>query len=350
MVGQTRSMSTENPTPETTTPLTTNPQTTNPEPTESLPPDAARTDRPLKGKTAVVAGATRGAGRAIALDLAAAGAFVWCTGRSSADRPSDYGRPETIEGTLDLIRAAGGDGEAVVCDHLVDADLAALAGRIRSESEAIDILVNDIGGEAYVSWGEKLWTADPAAGRRLFDTGLLTHLNTARALLPLLVARPGGLHIEITDGTSEYNATHFRESVWLDLTKTAVSRLAFALSHELAESGATAVALTPGWLRSEMMLEGFDTREDTWMADSLDPSREVPPVDFAVSETPHMLGRGIVALAADPDRNRFTGQTLSSFALAKTYDLRDVDGTRPDAWGFLAAKETDPHADPRAFR
>ncbi|WP_339391647.1 SDR family oxidoreductase [Brevibacterium metallidurans] len=338
-------MSTENPTPETTTP-----QTTNPEPTESLQPDAPRTDRPLTGKTAVVAGATRGAGRAIALDLAAAGAFVWCTGRSSADRPSDYGRPETIEGTLDLIREAGGDGEAVVCDHLVDADLAALAGRIQAVSGAIDILVNDIGGEAYVSWGEKLWTADPAAGRRLFDAGLLTHLSTARTLLPLLISRPGGLHIEITDGTSEYNTTHFREAVWLDLTKTAVSRLAFGLSHELADSGATAVALTPGWLRSEMMLEGFDTREDTWMADSLDPAREVPPVDFAISETPHLLGRGIVALAADPDRNRFTGQTLSSFALAETYDLRDVDGTRPDAWGFLAAKETDPHADPRAFR
>lgn len=306
--------------------------------------------RPLTGRTAVVAGATRGAGRAIARELGAAGAFVWCTGRSSTDKPSDYGRAETIEGTLELVRADGGDGEAVVCDHLVADDVAALAERIRARSGHLDILVNDIGGEAYVEWGEPFWRADAVRGMRLVETGLISHLRTARALLPLLTARPGGLHVEITDGTSEYNATHFRESVWLDVTKTAISRLAFGLSHDLAGAEATAVALTPGWLRSEMMLEGFSTSEETWLTDALDPDRSVPPVDFAVSETPHMLGRGIAALAADPDRHRFTGRTLSSAGLARTYDLHDLDGSRPDAWAFLAAKESDPGADPLAFR
>lgn len=306
--------------------------------------------RPLAGRTALVAGATRGAGRAIARELAAAGAFVWCTGRSTAGAPSDYGRPETIEETVDLIRAAGGEGQAVVCDHLDEESLSALAERVEAEGRGLDILVGDIGGEAYVSWGQPLWEGDGAQGRRLLETGLLSHLLTARALLPLLTRTPGGLHIEITDGTSAYNATHFRESIWLDLTKTAISRFAFGLSHELAPVGATAVALTPGWLRSEMMLEGFATTEETWLTDALDESNEAAPRDFAISETPHLIGRGIAALAADPDRHRFTGLTLSSFDLAGTYDLTDLDGSRPDSWGYLAAKEDDPSADPMTFR
>ncbi|WP_249356361.1 SDR family oxidoreductase [Brevibacterium sp. 2SA] len=316
---------------------------TRPEPT---PLDS----RPLAGRTALVAGATRGAGRVIARELAAAGAFVWCTGRSTAGRPSDYGRPETIDGTVELIRAAGGEGQAVVCDHLDEESLSALAERVEAEGRGLDILVGDIGGEAYVSWGQPLWEADAVQGRRLLETGLLSHVLTARALLPLLTRTPGGLHLEITDGTSDYNATHFRESIWLDLTKTAISRFAFGLSHELGPVGATAVALTPGWLRSEMMLEGFATSEEAWLSDALDESNEATPRDFAISETPHLIGRGIAALAADPDRHRFTGRTLSSFDLAVTYDLTDLDGSRPDVWGFLAAKEDDPCVDPMTFR
>ncbi|MFD3853612.1 SDR family oxidoreductase [Brevibacterium sp. NPDC058608] len=317
----------------------------------STRPAPTRLDsRPLAGRTALVAGATRGAGRAIAREFAAAGAFVWCTGRSTAGAPSDYGRPETIEETVDLIRAAGGEGQAVVCDHLDEESLSALAEQVEAEGRGLDILVGDIGGEAYVSWGQPLWEGDGAQGRRLLETGLLSHLLTARALLPLLTRTPGGLHIEITDGTSAYNATHFRESIWLDLTKTAISRFAFGLSHELAPVGATAVALTPGWLRSEMMLEGFATTEETWLTDALDESNEAAPRDFAISETPHLIGRGIAALAADPDRHRFTGLTLSSFDLAGTYDLTDLDGSRPDSWGYLAAKEDDPSADPMTFR
>lgn len=313
-------------------------------------PFAPFEQRSLTGRVALVAGATRGAGRAIALDLARAGAFVWCTGRSTAGRPSDYGRAETIEGTAALIRESGGSAEAIVCDHLRPDQIRTVVDRIAEVHGRLDILVDDIGGEAYVTWGEKFWQRDFEAGMRLLRAGLLTHLHTAHAALPLLTRGPDGLVVEITDGTKEHNDSHFRESVWLDLTKTAVSRFAFALGHELGESGATAVALTPGWLRSEMMLDGFKTSEETWMADSLDSERELPPADFAISETPHFLARAVVALAADPDRSRFTTRTMSSFELADIYGFADLDGSRPDSWGYIAAKEEHGRADVAAFR
>ncbi|MCF2574306.1 SDR family oxidoreductase [Brevibacterium sp. UCMA 11754] len=304
----------------------------------------------LSGKVALVAGATRGAGRAIARDLARADAFVYCTGRSTSTRPSDYGRDETIEGTAELIRAEGGHAEAVVCDHLQPSMIDEVIRRIEEQHERLDILVNDIGGEAYVSWGEKFWGTDFESGMRLVNAGLMTHLNTAHAALPLLTRRPGGLHIEITDGTYEFNASHYRESIYLDLTKTGVSRLAFGLGHELAESVCTAVAITPGWLRSEMMLDLFDTSEQSWLEDSLDPTRELPPADFAISETPHFLGRTLVALASDPDRHRFNTRTLNSCELGDLYDIDDIDGSRPDSWTFMTAKEADSGADARDFR
>lgn len=304
----------------------------------------------LSGEVALVAGATRGAGRAIAEDLARAGAFVYCTGRSTAAQPSDYDRDETIEGTAELIRAEGGHAEALVCDHLRPAMIGEVVRTIDEQHGRLDILVNDIGGEAYVDWGEKFWNTDFEAGMRLVRAGLLTHLNTAHAALPLLTRNPGGLHIEITDGTHEFNETHYRESVYLDLTKTAVSRLAFGLGHELADSACTAVAITPGWLRSEMMLDAFDTDEETWLKDSLDSTRELPPADFAISETPHLLGRTVVALAADPDRHRFNTKTLSSCGLGNCYDVDDIDGSRPDSWAFMAEKEADSGADARDYR
>lgn len=306
--------------------------------------------RSLSGRVALVTGATRGAGRAIARDLARAGAFVYCTGRSTSARPSDYGRAETIEGTTELIRAEGGQAEALVCDHLQPEMIAEVVARIDDQQGRLDILVNDIGGEAYVSWGEAFWTTDFAAGMRLVNAGLLTHLNTAHAALPLLTRHPGGLHIEITDGTHEFNSTHYRESIYLDLTKTAVSRLAFGLGHELSDSGATAVAITPGWLRSEMMLDLFATDEETWLRDSLDHGRELPPEEFAISETPHFLGRTIVALATDPDRQRFTTRTLSTCELAELYDINDIDGSRPDSWAFILAQEGDSSANARDYR
>lgn len=306
--------------------------------------------RSLTDRVALVAGATRGAGRAIARELGRAGAFVYCTGRSTSTRPSDYGRNETIEGTAELIRAEDGRAEAIVCDHLQPAMIDEVVRTIDEQHGRLDILINDIGGEAYVSWGEKFWDTDFDSGMRLVNAGLLTHLNTAHAALPLLTRRPGGLHIEITDGTYEFNSSHYRESIYLDLTKTGVSRLAFGLGHELAESGCTAAAITPGWLRSEMMLDLFATTEQSWLEDSLDPAREVPPADFAISETPQFLGRTLVALASDPDRHRFNTRTLNSCELGDLYDIDDIDGSRPDSWAFMAAKEADSGADARDYR
>lgn len=316
----------------------------------AIPEFALFAHQSLAGRVALVAGATRGAGRAIAQDLARAGAFVYCTGRSTATRPSDYNRDETIEGTAELIRAEGGHAEALVCDHLRPTMIGEVVRRIDEQQGRLDILVNDIGGEAYVSWDEKFWDTDFDSGMRLVNAGLLTHLYTAHAALPLLTRSSGGLHIEITDGTYEYNTSHYRESIYLDLTKTGVSRLAFGLGHELAEFGCSAVAITPGWLRSEMMLDLFATSEQTWLTDSLDPTRELPPADFAISETPHLLGRALVALASDPDRHRFNTRTLNSCELGNVYDIDDIDGSRPDSWGFMTAKDADSGADARDYR
>lgn len=304
--------------------------------------DGGRDPAPLRGRVALVAGATRGAGRAIARELARAGAEVYCTGRSTAARPSDYGRPETIEGTADLIRAEGGRAHAVVVDHLDAGAVQDLVARIDREQGRLDVLVNDIGGEAYVEFGIPLWDYDLEAGMRLFDAGFRAHLYTSHAALGLLVRHPGGLVVEVTDGTRSYNAAHYRETVFLDLTKTAVDRLAFAQGHELRAHGGTAVSVTPGWLRSEMMLDAFGVTEQTWRqaaeANAGNPEA-VPPYAFVISETPAMLARGIAALAADPQREQWNTRSVSSHELAERYGLTDVDGSRPDAWRFIEAME-----------
>ena len=303
------------------------------------------TELPLTGRIAVVAGATRGAGRAIAIELGRAGALVYCTGRSTAGSPSDYGREETIEGTADLVAAAGGTARPVVVDHLdVDA-VRSLVERIDREEGRLDILVNDIGGEAYVRFGLPLWEYDLKDGARLFDTGFTTHLNTSRHALGLLIRKPGGLVVEVTDGTRAYNDGHYRDNVFLDVTKTAVDRLAFAEGHEMREHGGTAVSVTPGWLRAEMMLDAFGVTETTWrQAAEKNRGRPgaAPPYEFVISETPAMLARGIAALAADPHRQSWNTRSVSSFELATHYDLTDVDGSRPDAWGFITAMESSP--------
>ncbi|MDS2173470.1 SDR family oxidoreductase [Nesterenkonia sp. CL21] len=306
---------------------------------------ASQTAPDLTRRIALVAGATRGAGRAIARELGRAGAVVYCTGRSTAGVPSDYGRPETIEETAQLITAEGGTAHPVVVDHLdVDA-VEALVARIDAEQGRLDILINDIGGEAYVQFGTPLWEYDLDAGRRLLDTALLTHLNTSACALELLIRNPGGLVVEVTDGTRAYNAAHYRETVFLDLAKTGVDRLAYAQGHELAAHGGTAVSVSPGWLRSEMMLDHFDVTEETWRSvaeANRGTSGVVPPYEFVISETPAMLARGITALAADPDRARWNTRSTSSFELAAHYDLTDVDGSRPDAWSFITAMEDTP--------
>jgi NAD(P)-dependent dehydrogenase (short-subunit alcohol dehydrogenase family) len=284
----------------------------------------------LKGNVALVAGATRGAGRGIAVELGAAGATVYVTGRTTRDQQSEYARPETIEETAELVSAAGGTGIAVQVDHLVADEVGTLVDRIRAEQGRLDVLVNDMwGGENLKEWNKPVWKHDLQNGLRMLSLGVHTHLITAHFALSLLIERPGGLLIEVTDGTAEYNAEHYRINPFYDLAKVAVTRIAWAHAKDLAPLGATSVSVTPGWLRSEMMLDAFGVTEDNWR----DATTKVP--HFVISETPHFLGRAVAALAADPDRARWNGQSLSSGELAKVYGFTDLDGSRPDAWRYV---------------
>ena len=284
----------------------------------------------LEGKVALVAGATRGAGRGIAVELGAAGATVYVTGRTTRERQSEYARPETIEETAALVAAAGGQGIAVRVDHLVADEVRELALRIRAEKGRLDVLVNDVwGGETLKEWNKPVWQHDLRNGLRMLELGVHTHLITAHHALPLLTESPGGLLVEVTDGTADYNAEHYRINPFYDLAKVAVTRLAWAHAKDLAPHGATAVAITPGWLRSEMMLEAFGVTEANWR----DATARIP--HFAISETPRYVGRAIAALAADPDRARWNGQSLSSGELAQVYGFTDLDGSRPDAWRYV---------------
>ena len=301
----------------------------------------------LAGKIALVAGATRGAGRGIAHELGAAGAIVYVTGRTTRAQPSEYGRSsETIEETAELVNKAGGTGIAVQVDHLVPAQVEALVARIRDEQGRLDILVNDIwGGERLFEWNKPVWEHGLDNGLRLLRLGIDTHLITAHFALPLMIEHPGGLLVEVTDGTADYNATHYRLSPFYDLAKTAVNRMAWAHSRDLERHGATAVSLTPGWLRSEMMLEAFGVCEDNWR----DALERVP--HFTISESPRFVGRAVAALAADPDRARWNGQSLSSGGLAQIYGFTDLDGSRPDAWRYLVeVQEAGKPADDTGYR
>ncbi|MFE6843507.1 SDR family oxidoreductase [Streptomyces sp. NPDC057686] len=290
----------------------------------------AEARRTLEGRVALVAGATRGAGRGTAVQLGAQGATVYVTGRSTRGSRSEYDRPETVEETAELVTAAGGQGIAVVADHLVPAQVEALVGRIDAEQGRLDVLVNDIwGGERLFEWDSTVWEHDLDNGLRMLRLAVDTHAVTSHFALPLLLREPGGLVVEMTDGTAEYNATRYRVSFFYDLAKSAVLRMAFALGHELGTRGATAVALTPGWLRSEMMLDNFGVTEANWR----DALEKVP--HFAISETPSYVGRAVAALAADPEVSRWNGQSLSSGQLARVYGFTDLDGSRPDAWRYL---------------
>ncbi|KAA3445723.1 short-chain dehydrogenase [Mesorhizobium sp. SARCC-RB16n] len=284
----------------------------------------------LQGKVALVAGGTRGAGRGIAVELGAAGATVYVTGRSTRGEKSEYARPETIEQTAELVTANGGKGIAVKVDHLITDDVRKLVGRIRDEQGRLDILVNDIwGGEKLFEWDKPVWEHNLENGLRMLRLAIDTHLITAHHALPLMIERPGGLLVEITDGTAEYNAEHYRLSPFYDLAKVAVNRMAWAHAQDLAKQGATSVSLTPGWMRSEMMLEIYGVTEENWR----DAMAKVP--HFVISETPRFVGRAVAALAADPDRSRWNGQSLSSGGLAQVYGFTDLDGSRPDAWRYV---------------
>jgi len=296
----------------------------------------------LRGRVAVVAGATRGAGRGIAAALGEAGCTVVCTGRSSraGNETSDYDRPETIEDTAELVTALGGVGIAAQVDHLDSGQVAELATQLQRDHGQIDVLVNDIWGAerlkgAPPDWNTPVWEHDLADGLRILRLGVETHLVTSHHLLPLLITRPGGLLVEVTDGTVDYNTSHYRISVFYDLAKVAVGRLGFSQGHELEQYGATAVVLTPGWLRSEMMLDNFGVTEQNWR-DALEQDRagKLPtaPDGFGSSESPRYVGRAVAALAADPDRARLNQQSVTSAELARRYGFTDTDGTQPDSW------------------
>jgi len=286
-------------------------------------------NRSLAGKVALVAGATRGAGRGIAVQLGAAGATVYVTGRTTRSSRSEMNRPETIEETAALVDAAGGRGVAMQVDHLMPDQVRALVARIKDEQGALHLLVNDIFGATRIELNKPVWESDLDHGLRTLRLAVDTHAITSHFAIPLLIETPGGLVVEVTDGTAEYNAANYRVSFFYDLAKAAVLRMAFALGHELKPHGATAVSLTPGWLRSEAMLDAYGVAESNWR-DAI----KVQP-HFAISESPALVGRAVTALGQDPSVARWNGQSLSSGQLAKIYGFTDLDGSQPDAWRYL---------------
>ena len=279
--------------------------------------------QPLLNQVAVVAGATRGAGRGIARMLGAAGATVYCTGRSVRGRPATAGRPETIDETAELVTAAGGRGIAVRTDHTVEAEVERLFARVRADEGRLDVLVNDVwGGDALTEWGKPFWELSTPQGLQLLERAVHSHLVTSRHGVPLMVERNAGLVVEVTDG----DTLGYRGNLFYDLAKNAVIRLAYAMAADLHAHGVTALALTPGMLRSEAVLDHFGVAEANWRdAIAADPY-------FAESETPCYVGRAVAALAADPDVGARSGGLFSSWGLAKEYGFTDVDGRRPD-WG-----------------
>ncbi|CAM3590472.1 SDR family oxidoreductase [Marinicrinis lubricantis] len=284
----------------------------------------------LEGKVALVAGATRGAGRGIAVELGAAGATVYVTGRTTRYSSSEYNRPETIEETAELVNEAGGQGIAVQVDHLEHEQVRALLQHIERDQGRLDVLVNDIwGAEHMFEWDVPVWKHSLDKGLRLLELAVDTHLITSHYALPLLIRNKHGLVVEMTDGTAAYNQSRYRNSMFYDLAKNTVIRMAWALSQELQPYSCTALSLTPGWMRSEIMLEHFSVREENWR------DAAIKEPHFIISESPRYVGRAVAALAADPHVARWNGQSLSSGQLAQEYGFRDLDGSRPDCFRYL---------------
>src|SRR5688572_20789455 len=284
----------------------------------------------LQGKVALVAGATRGAGRGIAVELGAAGATVYCTGRSTRMQASELNRTETIEETAELVQHAGGEGIAMQVDHLDPVQVQALVARIEREQGRLDILVNDVwGADFLIEWNVPVWEHNLERGLHMLRLAIDTHIITSHFALPLLIKNPGGLVVEMTDGTAEYNSTNYRLSLFYDLAKTSVIRLAWAQAQEVRPHRCTALALSPGWLRSEQMLDNYGVTEANWH----DATKKQP--HFVITETPRFVGRAVAALAADAEVARWSGQSLSSGQLAKVYGFTDLDGSQPDAWRYV---------------
>ena len=302
---------------------------------------AKATKKVLQDRIALVAGATRGAGRGIAIALGEAGATVYCTGRSSRQgQPATPGRPETIEETAQLVTEAGGRGIAIRVDHTEPAEVKKLVTTIKRRHHGLDILVNDVwGGDALTEWGKPFWTVNLDNGLRMLKQAIHSHIITSHYAVPLMLGRGRGIIFEITDG----DAFYYRGNLFYDLVKISVIRLAFAMARELRKRDIVSVALTPGFLRSEAVLEHFGVSEANWKdagkrkgknsADQND-----APSDFMVSESPRYLGRAVVALAADPNAKKKSGRVFSSWALAREYGFTDLDGTRPH-WGNYARKK-----------
>lgn len=304
------------------------------------------TTRTLEGKVALVAGATRGAGRGTAIELGVAGATVYVTGRSTRAQRSEMDRPETIEETAELVERAGGQAVAVPVDHLEPTQVQGLLVRIEREQGRLDVLVNDVwGADFLIQWNTPVWNQSLERGLHMLRLAVDTHVITSHFALPLLIKNPGGLVVEMTDGTAEYNETHYRVSLFYDLAKTSVVRMAWALAEELKPHRCTAVALTPGWLRSEQMLDIYGVSEANW----LDATAKQP--HFVISETPRFVGRAVASLAGDPELDRWRGQCLSSGQLAKVYGFTDVDGSQPDCWRYLReVQEPGKPADTTGYR
>lgn len=296
--------------------------------------------QPLKGKVALVAGATRGAGRGIACMLGEAGANVYCTGRSTrsihVERSKDSspftttGRPETIEETAEMIEQYGGVGIPVRVDHLDETQVKALFERVKSEQGKLDILVNDIwGGDDLAEWGVPFWKQDIAKGLLMQQRAVHTHIITAHYGVPLMVENKQGLVIEITDGDSP----NYRGNFFYDMAKSTVIRMALAMSEELRPHNITALALTPGFLRSEAMLEHFGVTEANWQDGAKKEQH------FIASETPYFVGRAVAGLAADPNVMAKSGGVFSSWGLSDEYGFIDIDGNRPHWGNYIAAYE-----------
>jgi len=295
----------------------------------------------LQGKIALVAGATRGAGRGIAIALGEAGATVYCTGRSTRRHPATRGRPETIEETAELVTAAGGRGIAIRVDHTEPAEVKKLVAAIKRRHKGLDILVNDVwGGDALTEWSKPFWNADLAKGLQMLKQAIHSHIITSHYAVPLMLGRRGGIIFEITDG----DAFYYRGNIFYDLVKISVIRLAFAMARELRKRDIASVALTPGFLRSEAVLEHFGVSEANWKEagnrkiNQNSADQNDAPQDFMVSESPRYIGRAVVALASDPKVKNKSGRVFSSWALAREYGFTDLDGTQPH-WGNYARKK-----------